>query len=347
MPRPIFDHAYDNDLETRVKQSFKGLLRLVACAVTGIMLQPIAAVAQTGSKPVALRVAYPPGGPADVAARKIQAPLQALLGQAVIVENVPGASGSIGATNVQNAPPDGQTLLVTTGNDLILAPLAISQVKYRPEGYRLLTVIFPADFVLVTSAAHSFTSPDDLIDQARKKQGTEFSVGSWGYGSAPYLVAADFGMTTGVRLLDIPYKGAASVIQALLSREIDMAFVPVAANVLEHIRTGKIKAIGVANTKRNPYLHNVPTLNEGKYLKSFVYSAWAGIFIPSSVPEPVASKLNHQLAQLVRRDDFLRFLHESAALPVEPMTLGQATSFYQDELDKLRRIAKAIQLVPQ
>jgi len=345
--QPLSDQRTTQHTRGKVKHPTLGLNLPVACLMAATALMPVAAEAQSASRAVALRVAYPPGGPADVAARKIQAPLQASLGQVVIVENVPGASGSIGATSVQNAPPDGQTLLVTTGNDLILAPLAISQVKYKPESYRLLSVIFPADFALVTNADHSFKGLDDLVDQARKRQGKEFSVGSWGYGSAPYLVAADFGIGTGARLLDVPYKGAAPVIQALLTREIDMAFVPLAASVLDLIRTGKIKAIGVANTKRSSNLPDVPTLNEGKYLRNFVYSAWAGVFVQASVPEPVAARLNKELAEIVKREDFSRFLLDSAALPVESMSLAQAATFYQGELDKFRRIAKAIKLEPQ
>jgi tripartite-type tricarboxylate transporter receptor subunit TctC len=327
----------------------RAVLRIAGLALAAAALQPLmlATAAAQASKALVLRVAYPPGGPADVAARKIQAPLQALIGQTVIVDNSPGASGSIGATNVQNAPADGQTLLVTTGNDLILAPLAIAQIKYKPEGFRLLTPIFPTDFALVTSAQHSFAGLDDLIEQARKKRDKDFAVGSWGHGSAPYLVAADFSAATGAKLMDIPYKGAAPVMQALLSQEIDMAFVPLAASVLEHIRAGKLKPIGVASNKRNPFLPNVPTLNEGKHLKNFVYSAWAAVFVSTSVPEAVAAKLNRDLVDVVRREEFARFLQESAGLPVEPMTLSQAADFYKTEMEKFRRIARAIKLEPQ
>jgi len=292
-------------------------------------------------------VAYSPGGPADVATRKIQPALQAALGQPVIVENVPGAGGSIGAMNVLNSAPDGHTLLVTTGNDAILAPLAISQVRYKSESLRLLHVIFPTDFVLVTNASHSFANLDALIDRARRSDGKELAAGSWGYGSAPYLVAADFSAATGARLLDVPYKGAAPVVQALLSGEIDVAFIPVAANAIELIRTGKLKPIGVANAKRNPHLPNVPTLSEGKILRNFVYSAWAAVFVPMSVPEPVAAKLNARLAEIAKTDEFQRFLTESAALPVEPMTLAQAAAFYKAESEKFGRVAKAIKLEAQ
>lgn len=304
------------------------------------------AQAQTTGKMTSIRVAYPAGGPADVATRKLQARLGAALGHTVIVENVPGAGGSIGAANVLNAPPDGATLLAVTGNDLILAPLAMSHVKYKPESYRLLASIFPTDFTLVTSAEHSFESLDALIERS-KASGKELSVGSWGYGSAPYLVGADFKIATGVPLLDIPYRGAAPVMQGLLSKEIDMAFVPLAASVIEHIRTGKIKVIGVANSKRNPFLPDVPTLNEGKYLKNFVYSAWAGIFIPKAAPEPVARQLAKDLGEIVAADEFQQFLKESAALPVRALTLQEADAYYLAEIEKFRQIAKKIKLEPK
>jgi tripartite-type tricarboxylate transporter receptor subunit TctC len=332
-----------------MKTSNQATGRLIGWIIAVAALQPFgAAQAQAPStKPVVLRVAYPAGGPADVAARRIQVPLQSALGQTVIVENLPGAGGSIAAANVLNASPDGQTLLVTTGNDMILSPLAMSQVKYKPENYRLLATILPTDFTLVTSAEHAFANVDELIEHSRKAGSKEMTVGSWGYGSAPYLVAADFGAATGARLMDVPYKGAAPVIQALLSREIDMAFVPLAPNVLELVRTGKIKAIGVANTKRNPFLAQVPTLSEGKYLKNFVYSAWAAVFIPAAAPPSAAARLSKDLAEIVKGDEFQRFLRDSAALPVEPMTLAQADAFYRQEIEKFRRIAKLVKLEPQ
>jgi tripartite-type tricarboxylate transporter receptor subunit TctC len=325
-------------------------LGALACGLTAaliLMTGPDVLAQAVPSKPLVLKVAYPPGGPADVAARKVQAELQAALGQPVIVDNAPGASGSIGATAVLNAPPDGHTLLVTTGNDLILAPLAVAQVRYRPENYRLLTPLFPADFVLVTTTQHDFAGLDDLIEQGRKRRDRPLSVGSWGHGSAPHLVAADFSAATGVPVLDVPYKGAAPVVQALLSREIDMAFVPLAASVVELIRTGKIRPVGVASLSRNPHLPQLSTLNEGKVLKNFAYTAWAGVFAPTSVPEAAVARVQKELVQIIAREDFLRFLKESAGLPITPMTLEQAADYYRNELEKFRRIAKAVKLEPQ
>lgn len=300
----------------------------------------------TYAQTTSLQVAYPAGGAADVATRQIQSGLSAALKQPVIIENRPGAGGSIGATSVLRAEPGGQTLLVTTGNDLILGPLAMSQMKYKPEDFRMLGTIFPTDFLLVTNANHSFKSLDDLVEQARASK-DELTAGSWGYGSAPYLVSADFAMATGVRLLDIPYKGAAPVVQALLSKEIDLAFVPIAASIIEFINQGLIKPIGTANTQRNPFLPNVPTLNESKYLNDFVYSAWAAIFVPRSVPESKADELAKALASAVSSNTFQQFLEGSAALPVKAMSLQESDAYFQSEMEKFRRIAKQINLVPR
>lgn len=328
----------------RLGRIAKHLFSALVAATLG--LQGAAAHAQAANKMTVIRVAYPAGGPADVATRQLQNRLSASLGHTVIIENVPGAGGSIGATNVLNAPADGSVLLAITGNDLILAPLAMAHVKYQPESFRFLANVFPTDFTLVTNAGHDFKSLDDLIERS-KASGKELTVGSWGHGSAPFLVGADFKLATGLNLLDIPYKGAAPVMQGLLSREIDMAFVPLAASVIEHIRTGKIKAIGVANTQRNPYLADVPTLNEGKYLKNFVYSAWAGIFIPKAAPEPVARQLAKTLGEIVTTDEFQQFLRNSAALPVKALTPKEADAYYQAEINRFRQIAKTINLDPK
>jgi tripartite-type tricarboxylate transporter receptor subunit TctC len=323
------------------------LLRMAAALATLMMASTPAWAQFGGSRPLVMKVAYPAGGPADVAARQIQPALQTALGQTVIVDDQPGAGGSIAANAVLGAAGDGRTLLVITGNDLILSPLAMAQVKYKPEAYRLLTPLFPTDFVLVSSAKHNFAGVDDLIEQARARGDKALSFGSWGYGSAPYLVGADFSARSGMRLLDVPYKGASPVMTALLGQEIDLAFVPMAASVLDFIRNGRIRPVGVASLKRNPFLPNVPTLNEGKRVKGFAYSAWAGVFVPTTVPEPVAAKLQAQLVQIVGREDFRRFLAESAALPIEPMNLSAAAEYYRSELDKFRGIAKAIGLKPQ
>lgn len=310
-----------------------------------IILSAQFAHAQDG-KALSLKVAYPAGGPSDSVARLVQAPLQAFLGQPVIVENAPGASGSIAAAAVSNSN-DANAFLVTTANDLVGAPLAFKGVKYKPEDYKLVAPLLDAGVALVTNTSHNFTSIDDFIEQARKRRDKPLSVGTWGHGSATHLIAADFSAKSGVPLLYIPYKGTAPVAQALMSGEIDLALAPVSGNLPDLIRTNKVKVIAVGSEKRHPLLPDVPTINEGKYIKNFSHRLWAGVFAPSRVPGAVVNKMNNGIFEAMQREEYKRYVRESGSLSFDPMTPSQAASFYRSELEKIRRIAQAIKLEPQ
>ena len=301
--------------------------------------------AQDG-RALSLKVAYPAGGPSDSVARLIQAPLQGFLGQPVIVENAPGASGTIAAASVSNAT-DASTLLVTTVNDLVGAPLAFKGVKYKPEDYKLVAPLLDAGVALVTNTQHNFTSIDDFIEQARKRGDKPLTVGTWGYGSATHLIAADFSAKSGVPLLYIPYKGTAPVAQALMSGEVDLALAPVSGNLPDLIRTHKVKVIAVGSEKRHPLLPDVPTINEGKYVKNFSHRLWAGVFAPTRVPDAVVNKLNKGINEAVQREEYKRYVRESGSLSFDPMTPAQVASFYRSEREKIRGIAQAIKLEPQ
>lgn len=297
------------------------------------------------SKTTVMRVAYPAGGPADVAARKLVAGLGGALGGPTIVENLPGAGGAIGAASVLKAPADGQVVLVTTGNDLILAPLALSSARYKPEAFRLVSVLLSTDFVLVANDSVPVKSVEEMVAAAPQR---EFTFGTWGPGSAPSLVSSDFKFSSGVRVLEVPYKGAAPVTQALLSREIDFAFVPLSPATVDLIRNGRIKAIGVANSQRNSQLPGVHTVAEsGGKLGNFRHSVWAGIFCSSEVPEAVAKQLNEKVNAVLRGVEYQRFLADAAALPVKPSTLAEHADFYRAELHKLQTIAVRSGITPQ
>ena len=186
-----------------------------------------AAIAQSyPTKAVTVKVAYPAGGPADAAARQLQVQLQAALGQPVIVENVPGAGGSIGVTQFLNAAPDGHTLLVITANDAILAPLSLASAKYKAEDLRIIYPLIISEFFLASNVKHAFGSVDELIEFARKPGQRELSFGTWGYGSAPHLVGADFRLATGARTLDTRQDDAVQGItgdHVVLKREVQAA----------------------------------------------------------------------------------------------------------------------------
>jgi tripartite-type tricarboxylate transporter receptor subunit TctC len=323
------------------------LIRALFAAALLILSIPQLAAQSYPTKPVMVKVAYPAGGPADSAARKMQVQLQAALGQPVVVENVPGAGGSIGARNVLNAPADGYTLLVTTGNDAILAPLTLASARYKAEDLRLIHVLIPAEFVLVSNSKLSFKNVDEFVDHARKSGQRETTFGSWGYGSIPHLVGEDFRARTASRILDVPYKGVAPVVQDLLGSQVDMAFLPLGGNILGLIETGKVRAIGIAAAKRSSYLPNVPTLNESRYLKDFHHLAWGAVFVARATPEAIAATLNKHIAEVVGGTEYQKYLRDTAAVPVEPTTLAQAAAFYKAETEKLTNLARAVKIQPQ
>ncbi|MBT2323678.1 tripartite tricarboxylate transporter substrate binding protein [Variovorax paradoxus] len=296
-------------------------------------------------KPIAIKVAYAPGGPADVAIRKLQHQLQVGLAAPVVIENQPGATGWIAARAVLQAPPDGQTLLVSTGNDLILAPLTVPSAKYKPANFRLLTSIFPTDMVLVTSDAHAFPNTAALVNSS--KAGKPLTAGNWGPGSFSHLVTEDFKQATGAKIVDIPYRGAAPIIQALLGHELDMAFTPMTAGLAAYIASGRLKALAVANGKRNPVIPNVPTVEESNLVKDFTHTVWAGIFVSEGVPEAVAARLSTVSSDAVQSPEFRQFLNESAAMPVDRMNLADAQRFFQEQVTKYTRLAKSLKLETQ
>jgi tripartite-type tricarboxylate transporter receptor subunit TctC len=166
----------------------------IVVIATTLAVGRIGAQALTG-KPIVIKVAYPTGGPADVAIRKLQQQLQSGLATPIVIENQPGATGWIAARAVLQTPPDGQTLLVTTGNDLILAPLTLASAIYKPTSFRLVATIAPTDMVLVTSDAHSLANVAALVNAS--KVGQPLTAGTWGPGSFSHLVTGDFKQSHG------------------------------------------------------------------------------------------------------------------------------------------------------
>jgi tripartite-type tricarboxylate transporter receptor subunit TctC len=320
------------------RQALLGIAAALVAGRSGAQGQP--------GKPIVIKVAYAPGGPTDVAIRSMQTQLQSILGAPVVIENLPGATGWIAVRAALGAPADGQTLLVTTGNDLILAPLTVQSAKYNPTHFRLLAPIFPTDMVLVTSDAHSFPTAAALVAATKGSTGS-LTAGTWGPGSFSHVVTEDFKQATGAQIRDIPYRGAAPIVQALLGRELDMAFAPMTAGVASFIQSGRLKALLVANNKRNPLLPGVPTAVEAGIGTDFMHIVWAGIFAPEGVPEPVAARLSTVAFDVVQSPDHQRFMKESAAIAVDRMTLAESQRFFLEQVNKYTRLGKSINLVPQ
>src|SRR5262245_16838619 len=261
-----------------------------------------AAVAQTyPAKPVRMVVPFAAGGAVDTVARALGQKLGDSWKQPVLVDNRPGAGGNIAADTVAKAPADGYTLLITTQG------FAIS-----PGLYKKLPFDATRDFAPVTQLTSSFLvlvcipqlpahSTLELIALAKSKPGT-INYGSTGTGAPPHLLGELLNSTAGVDMLHVPYKGDAPLTQALLAGEVQVAFMPL-AGVLPHIRSGRLRALGVSGGARSATMPDVPTFSEAGV--PFEFTGWLGIFAPSGAPREITTLLQRELARAIVAPDML------------------------------------------
>lgn len=260
-----------------------------ACSVA------FAASAQTGApatwpdKPVTIVVPFPAGGSTDMVARAMAQQMGDKLGQNFVVDNRPGATGTLGAGAVKRAAPDGYTLLVSSLGAFVVAPHLLKSVPYDAlKDFDYVTVPVQAPNVLVASPGQKARTVKEVIAQLKANPG-KVSFATSGNGSSDHLSAEVFWQQTGTEGLHIPYKGGAPAINDLLGGQVDFSFQNVNA-VLQHIRAGKLHAIAVSGDKRSPVLPDVPTLAEAGVAGAEVYS-WQGMAAPKGLPASVKQKL--------------------------------------------------------
>ena len=252
------------------------------------------------SKPITLIVPFPAGGTTDVLARSLAEPLAKALGQPVIVESKPGAGATIGADFVAKAKPDGYTLLVGAVHHTI----ATSVYKKLPYDFQKcfapVTTIALVPNVLTVSAANPAKSVAELIAQGKASK-DKLTYGSNGNGTAQHLIGTQFRNTTGTDLDHVPYKGSGPMATDLLGGQITMSFDTITP-VLPHIRSGKLRALGVAGPRRLSVLPEVPTFAEAG-LADIEALVWNGILAPAGTPAPVIAVLHREIARALASPD--------------------------------------------
>lgn len=265
----------------------KSLLAALALSITALSAVPAQAWPE---KPITLLVPFPPGGSTDSLARVLAPRLQDKLGTNVIVDNKPGATGTIGTGQVKRAPADGYTVLVSSLGPFVIAPHLIKAVPYDAgKDFDLLTVAVQAPNVLVVPAASPLKSVAEVIAELKKEPG-KTSFASSGNGSSDHLTAELFWLQTGTSGSHVPYKGGAPAIQDLLGGQVQASFQNVNA-VLQHIQSGKLRALAITGDKRSAVLPSVPTLAESGVKGVDVYS-WQGIAAPKGLPGEVKARLH-------------------------------------------------------
>lgn len=295
-------HLITDPLPMRSTPGFRIRRALALSPLLAVAVHAAPALAQGWpAKPIKLVVPFPPGGATDVVARAMAERLQARLGQAVIVDNRPGASTVIGAAAVAKAAADGYTLLLSGSSTYSVVPALKAQLPYDPrKDLALVAIVARAPLVLVAGPATTVKTVAELVALAKGKPG-DLSYPTFGPGSAPHLAGEIFSYETGVKMLPVPYKGSAAAAMAVVGGEVSVAFDTI-ASAAPHIRSGKLRALAVVDAVRASALPDVPTLAELKYPKA-TFEAWYGVAAPGGTPQPVLQAVSRELAAVLALPD--------------------------------------------
>ncbi|CAN7766403.1 tripartite tricarboxylate transporter substrate binding protein [Variovorax sp. LjRoot84] len=281
-------------------------------------------------------VPYPPGGGADITARPIAQMLSERWGQPVVIENHGGASGMIGADMVAKAPPDGYTLLVSASAEVALNVALFPKMPYDPvRDFAPITLATVTPMALVVHSSLPITSLKEYIAIARAKPGS-MTFGSVGSGTPHHFAGEWLKMQAMIDIVHVPYKGSGPLINDLLGGHSPSGFATLLP-AMQHVKSGKLRALAVTTQKRVPLLPDVPALAET--LPGFDVSQWNAVWAPAATPKDVLDKLSAEITRIVQSPDYKARMSEqgSEAIGNSPSELA---SFQRAEIDKYRKIAE-------
>jgi tripartite-type tricarboxylate transporter receptor subunit TctC len=261
----------------------------------------LGAIAQAyPSRPIRVIVPFTPGTGMDIIARNVGPKLSDRLGQPVVIDNRPGASGNLGAELVARATPDGHTMMVS-GNPLITSALLYSNVPFKPlTDFAPISLAAWGTLMLVANPATKLSSVADLIAQAKANPG-KISYGSPGIGTPHHMSMELFKDLTGTNLLHVPYKGSAGAVTDVLGGQINVMFIPIHVG-MQFVKAGRLKALAVGSAKRHPTAPDLPTLQE-LGVKGAEVDMWYAFLAPKGTPQPVVTRLDKELVTILAQPE--------------------------------------------
>ena len=263
-----------------------------------VALLPGTSVAQDyPSRPIKVVVGFPPGGGTDVAARIVTQEISKGLGQSFLIENKPGAAGTLGAAEAARSAPDGYTLLVTPGGHAIFGAIFKSLPFHTVNSFDWISNIITIPFFIVVPASSEFKTLADVVAKAKTAPGT-IAFGSTGPGSTHHLGMELLGSRTGVKFLHVPYRGDAPIITALLASEIHFSIVT-PTQAIENVKAGKFRALAVTSNTRYAGMPDVPTVDQALGIANFDVRSWFAMAAPAGTPKPVIERLNAEVRKAV------------------------------------------------
>lgn len=310
---------------------------LLAAAAACALWPALAAAQAFPTKPITIIVPFAAGGTTDILARIIAQGLTAELGQSVVVDNRAGAGGNIGGQAAARAPADGYTLFMgTVGTHAINAAL-YKKMPFDPvKDFAPLTRVANVPNLLVANPAQPFKTVQELIAYAKANPG-KINFGSSGSGSSIHLSGELFKSMAKVDMQHVPYKGSAPAVTDLLGNQIAIMFDNM-PSAIQHVRSGKLRAIAVTTAKRSPELPDVPTIAESG-VPGYEATSWFGMFAPAATPAPVVGQLNKALVKVLAQPDIKKKINEQGA-ETAGETPEQFAAFIQQEAVKWGKVVR-------
>ena len=313
-------------------------------AIASVLAASLTAQAQTWpERPVRMIVPFPAGGATDLIARVIAQKVSGDIGQQIIVDNKPGAGGTIGTGEAAKGPPDGYTLLLTTSSTHAISPHLMPKLPYDPvRDFTPIAHLADAANVLLVTLSLPVKTVPELIDYA-KAHPKELNYATSGNGTIVHLTTEAFNAQAGISMTHVPYKGTALSIPDLVSGQVQVLFDSIPTG-MPHVKSGKLRALALAGPKRSSLLPDVPTLEEAG-VKGVEITQWYALFAPGKTPRPVVDQLNKALNTALADKDVVRRIEEQGAV-VDTSTPEQLAQTVRQEIAKWKGVVRKAQLTP-
>ncbi|MSQ53388.1 MAG: tripartite tricarboxylate transporter substrate binding protein [Betaproteobacteria bacterium] len=309
---------------------FQGLIAL------GIVA-PDALAQDYPDKPIRIIISFAAGGSADIFARAFAQ--RAALGQPIVVENVPGASGAIGLVRAANSPPDGYTLTTGATSTFAVSPHINSKLPYDPlRDFVPIALLGQIVAALTVNSSVPAKSVGELVALAKANPG-KYNYASLGVGSAHHMLGELLARAAGINIVHVPYKGSPQAQTALLAGEIQMFFFPAFVDAVGHLQSGRLRALGVVDTRRSPAAPEVPTLTELGY--DIVAPTWHILVAPTGTPNAIVRRLAAEVQRVNALDDMKRILAQQGA-DASPFTPDALKAYLASEHARYARIIREV-----
>ena len=273
----------------------------------------LAAAQAYPSKPIRWIAPFPPGGPVDLLARTVGQKLSEAWSQPVIVDNRAGAAGNLGVEAAAKSPPDGYTLVIVPTGNIVVNPTLFPKLGYKQSDLAPVTMLATVENVLVLHPAVQANTMQELVQLARNNPG-KLTFASPGAGAQAHLAGELVKLSAGIDMVHVPYKGTGPALNDLLGGQVSMMFSQL-SSALPHVRSGKLRAIGMASLKRSPVMPELPTIAEQGFA-GFEAVSWYALMVPAGTPQDVIAKLHAETSRILKLSEVRDKLAGLGAEPV-------------------------------